>query len=75
MKELKVKEILKICNAELLSGSEEEVLENFKKDTNEIQEGDTYIGIQGERVNRKYIFWNSFLNESKSGNCPRYRNK
>ncbi len=56
MKELKVKEILKICNAELLSGSEEEVLENFKKDTNEIQEGDTYIGIQGERVNRKYIF-------------------
>lgn len=56
MKELKVKEIIQICNAELLSGNEEETLENFKKDTNEIQEGDTYIGIQGEKVNRRYIF-------------------
>lgn len=59
MIEIKVKEILKICNAELLSGNEEETLENFKKDTRELEEGDTYIGIQGEKVNRKYIFWNS----------------
>ena len=56
MKELKVKEIIQICKAELLLGHEEETLENFKKDTNEIQEGDTYIGIQGEKVNRKHIF-------------------
>ncbi len=56
MIEIKVKEILKICNAELLSGNEEETLENFKKDTRELEEGDTYIGIQGEKVNRKYIF-------------------
>jgi len=56
MKDLKVKEMIQICKAELLLGNEEETLENFKKDTNEIQEGDTYIGIQGEKVNRKQIF-------------------
>ena len=53
MNEIKVKEILKICSAELLSGNEEETLENFKKDTREIEQGDTYVGIQGEKVNRK----------------------
>lgn len=55
MIEIKVKEILKVCKAELLSGNEEETIESFKKDTRELEEGDTYIGIQGERVNRKYI--------------------
>ena len=31
MKELKVKEIIQICKAELLLGNEEETLENFKE--------------------------------------------
>ncbi len=57
---LKVKDIIKICNAELLTGNKEETLESFKKDTREIEKGDTYIGIQGEKLNRKYIFRRSF---------------
>lgn len=50
--EIKVKDIIEICKAELLAGDKEETLENFKKDTREIKVGDTYIGIKGEKVNR-----------------------
>lgn len=52
MKEIKVKDILKICDGKFLCGNEEEVLDNFKKDTREISTGDTYVGIKGERFNR-----------------------
>ncbi len=52
---MKVKEIVTICNAELLSGDKEETIENIKKDTHDIEKGDTYVGIQGEKVNRKYF--------------------
>ena len=53
MKQIKVKDIEKICDAEIICGKEEDILENFKKDTREIEEGDTYVGIKGERFNRK----------------------
>ena len=47
MKEIKVKDILDICDAELICGDKEEILTNFKKDTREINCGDTYVGIKG----------------------------
>lgn len=43
MKEIKVKDIIKLCEGKLLCGNEEENVLNFKKDTREIENGDTYV--------------------------------
>ena len=53
MEDIKVQDVINICKAELLSGNKNEILENFKKDTREIKAGDTYVGIKGEKFNRK----------------------
>ena len=66
MKEIKVKDILELCNAKLICGKEEELLRNFKKDTREIQEGDTYVGIKGEKFNGSNFFEEAFKNKAKA---------
>ncbi len=53
MRDIRVKDFINLVGAKLLSGLEEEVLYGFKKDTRDIEEGETYIGIQGENFNRK----------------------
>lgn len=65
MREIKVKDIIKICNAKLLCGNENEVLGDFKKDTREIEKGDTYVGLQGEKVNGSIFFETAFENGAK----------
>ena len=60
MREIRVQDIINICDGSLLCGSENDILENFKKDTREIKEGDTYIGIKGENFNRKRLLQSSF---------------
>ena len=66
MKEIKVKDIIKITNAKMLCGNEEEVLSSFKKDTREILEGDTYVGIKGENLNGSEFFEEAFKNGAKA---------
>lgn len=46
MEEIKVKDIIRICNGKLLCGNPEGTIENFKKDTREIE-------------NRRYIYRNT----------------
>lgn len=53
MKNLRVKDIIEKCDAKLVIGNEDEILDNFKKDTREIEKDDTYVGIRGEKFNRK----------------------
>lgn len=48
MKEILVKDIIRECNASLIMGDENLKIENFSKDTREINENDCYIGIKGE---------------------------
>lgn len=60
MKDIKVKDILEICNGELLLGNGDVVLENFKKDTREVEQGDTYVGIKGENFNGSDFFEKAF---------------
>lgn len=54
---IKVKDILKACNAQLIIGNEDEECNNFSKDTRTIKEGDVYIGIKGENFdgNKFYL--------------------
>lgn len=37
--DLKVRDIIQVCKAELVFGNEEEICENFSKDTREIKMG------------------------------------
>ena len=55
-----VKNILKEINGKLIIGDDNEKLENFSKDTRQINEGDTYVGIKGEKFDGN-IFWKDAL--------------
>lgn len=56
MKDIKVKDILKICNGKLLYGNENIICEDFSKDTRTINKNDTYIGIKGEKFNGSLFY-------------------
>ena len=51
MKDIKVEDILKICNGELLSGTKNINVYEFSKDTRNIKDGDFYVAIKGDSVN------------------------
>lgn len=50
MREIKVKDIINLCEGNLICGSEEETIRNFKKDTREIENGDTYVRNTGRKL-------------------------
>lgn len=54
--DIKVKDIIKICEAKLIWGNEEEICGEFVKDTKEVKKGDVYIGIKGERFDGSTFF-------------------
>ena len=62
---IKVKDILEVCNAKLIFGNEEEICENFSKDTREIKPGDIYIGIKGEKFDGSSFFEIALENGAK----------
>ena len=57
---MKIKDILKVTNGEMLVGNEELTCENFSKDTRTIQKGDIYIGLKGENFDGNQ-FWKQAL--------------
>lgn len=60
MKEMRIKDIIKITGGTLIVGDEELICENFSKDTRTIEEGDIYIGIKGEKFDGSK-FWKQAL--------------
>ena len=56
MKNLTVEDILKVTKGELIIGNEKLECENFSRDTRNIQKGDTYVAIKGEKFDGN-IFW------------------
>ena len=56
MKEILVKDIIKICDGKLLYGNENIICDRFNKDTRQIEEGDTYIAIKGETFNGNLFY-------------------
>lgn len=60
MKNLTVKDILKVTNGELIVGKEDFECKNFSKDTRIIEKGDTYIGLKGENFDGN-LFWKEAL--------------
>ena len=66
MKNMKVKDIVKITNGKLVCGDEETECINFSKDTRIIQQDDTYIGIKGEKFDGNQ-YWKEAL--EKGAKC------
>ena len=60
MKDILVKDILRECNGKLICGNENEICENFSKDTREIKTGDIYLGIKGERFDGSNFYKQAF---------------
>ena len=60
MKEILVKDIIRECNASLIMGDEKLKIENFSKDTREINENDCYIGIKGETFDGNLFYEDAF---------------
>ena len=56
MKDILVKDILKVTGGKLIIGDENKVCNNFSRDTRNINKGDTYIGIKGENFDGN-LFW------------------
>lgn len=61
-KEITVNKILEICNGKLLMGNKELVINSYSKDTRNINCGDMYLGIKGERVNGNDYIESAFEN-------------
>lgn len=64
-KDILVKDILKICNGKLICGNENEICENFSKDTRQINSGDIYLGIKGEKFNGSIFYKEAFEKGAK----------
>lgn len=66
MHNIYVKDVLDICNAKLLSGDKNLLLENFSKDTRTINKKDVYIAIKGESFDGNMYIDDAF---SKGASC------
>ena len=49
-KKITVNKILEICKGNLIAGDESLEIDSYSKDTRNINNGDMYLGIKGERV-------------------------
>lgn len=56
MKEIKVEDIVRICDGEWIIGKTNLICSNFSKDTRQIQPGDVYVGIQGEKFDGNQFY-------------------
>ena len=65
MKEIFVKDVIKLSNGKILFGNVDDILGNFKKDTREIEVGDTYIGFKGEHYDGNLMYENALKNGAK----------
>ncbi len=65
MKNLKIEEIVKATNGELIQGSPESICIKYSNDTRTIQKGDTYIAIKGEKFDGNQ-FWKQAFEQGAS---------
>lgn len=54
--DIKIRDIINVCNAKLIFGDEELICKNFSKDTRTINPGDIYVGIKGENFDGNSLY-------------------
>lgn len=65
MHNIYVRDLLNKCNGELIIGKEETILDNFSKDTREINKDDIYIGIKGDKLEGSNLYKDAFAKGAK----------
>ena len=65
MNDIYVKDVIRLCNGELICGNENEVLDNYTKDTKEVKEGDTFVGFKGENSDGSMFYKKALGNGAK----------
>ncbi len=65
MKKITIQDFMEQTGAELVIGNKNEILENFKKDTREVEKGDVYVGIKGENTDGSIFFEQALKNGAK----------
>ena len=60
-----IKDILRVTNGKLIVGKEEEICEDFCRDSREVKENDIYLGIKGETINGSIFFEEAFEKGAK----------
>lgn len=65
MKNIFVSDIIKLCSGEVIFGNEDEILDNFSKDTRTINENDIYVGIKGTNFNGNLFYEEAFNKGAK----------
>ena len=65
MNELKVKDLIKCTKGKLILGKEEEICDDFSKDTRTIKDGDIYIGIKGQNFDGNTMWEKALENGAK----------
>lgn len=66
MYEISVRDFINVTNAKLICGDENDILGNFVKDTREINLGDTYVGIKGDKFDGSIFFDKALENGATS---------
>jgi len=62
MKDILVKDIIRVCNGELICGNEQTVCEKFCRDSRIVSEGEIYLGIKGETYNGSTFYKEALKN-------------
>ena len=65
MKHILVKDVIRETNGTLVQGNLEEKCDNYCRDTREVKEGDTYIGLQGETFDGSSLWKEALDNGAK----------
>lgn len=60
-----VKDLIEKCNGTLIIGREDEILDNFSKDTRDLLENDIYVGIKGEKFEGSTLYKDAFSKGAK----------
>lgn len=57
---ISVKDIINICNGELICGDENIICESFTNDTRKLSKGDVYVGIKGDTFDGNSFYREAF---------------
>lgn len=64
--DIKIKDIVRVCNGKLICGNEEDSCIDFSKDTRTIKENDVYVGIKGENFDGNILYKEAFEKGAKA---------
>lgn len=63
--QITVKDIINVTKGKLIYGKENEICENFSRNTKEVKQGDIYIGFKGEIYDGGVFYEEAFSNGAK----------